>query len=282
MTYFTFLAIFTGIPIVILSLITIYDYQRGKWLPSVLRARRAWVVLFGLCVVAFTYTTPWDNYLVATNVWWYNPALVTNIIIGYVPIEEYTFFLVLPVLSGLWLLLLMRYLPVNPVPANHLKIRLYGTIIVGVIWLASVALLILTLIQPAVFKPFTYLSLELSWALIPIIIQMAFGADILWRHRIKVLLAIATSTLYLSAADMVAIGAGTWTIDPAQSLPILIGGILPVEEFVFFLLVNTLVVMGMTLVLAEESQPRALALEKYAVLRPLIQRIKPRIVADVS
>lgn len=282
MTYFTFLAIFTGIPIALLSGMTIYDYQRGKWLPSALSAWRAWVVLLGLCIVAFIYTTPWDNYLVATRVWWYNPDLVTGIVFGYVPIEEYTFFLVLPVLSGLWLLLLARYLPVNPKPANSLKIRAYATVVSAGVWLVSVFLLLLSFIQPAIFKPFTYLSLTLSWALIPITIQMAFGADILWRHRTKVFLAITTSTLYLSAADTIAISAGTWTIDPAQSLPIFLGGILPIEEFVFFLVVNTLVVMGMVLVLAEESQPRAIALERYAVLRPLIQRIKPQIVSEAS
>ncbi len=282
MTYFAFLALFLGIPIAILSLITIVDYRRGKWLPPALSAWRAWVVMLGLCVVAFIYTTPWDNYLVATQVWWYNPELVTGIIIGYVPIEEYTFFLVLPVMTGLWLLLLMRYLPINPNQANSLKVRVYGTLITGIIWAISVVLLILSFIQPDTFKPFTYLTITLSWALIPVLIQMAFGADILWRHRLKVLLAIATSTLYLSAADMVAIGGGTWTIDPAQSLPIYLGGILPIEEFVFFLIVNTLVVMGMTLVLAEESQARAVALERYAVLRPLIQRIKPQIASEIS
>ena len=29
-----------------------------------------------MCIRDRVYTTPWDNYLVATNVWWYDPALV--------------------------------------------------------------------------------------------------------------------------------------------------------------------------------------------------------------
>ena len=111
-------------------------------------------------------------------------------------------------------------------------------------------------------------------ALIPVLIQLAFGADILWRHRWKVLTAITVTTLYLSYADALAIGSGTWTIDPQQSLQMYLGGVLPVEEFIFFLLTNTLVVFGMTLVLAEESQPRAEALERYALLRPLLRWIR--------
>ena len=53
-----------------------------------------------------------------------------------------------------------------------------------------------------------------------------------------------------------AITAGTWTISPAQSLNIYLAGYLPVEEFLFFLITTTLVVFGITLVLARESQSR--------------------------
>jgi lycopene cyclase domain-containing protein len=150
-----------------------------------------------------------------------------------------------------------------------------ATGIVFVVWVLSVIGLVLSLTD-AHYKPLTYVGLELSWALIPIMVQLAFGADILWRHRRTVLVGIGLSTLYLSAADAVAIGAGTWTIDPAQSLNWFIGGVLPVEEFLFFGIVNTLVVIGSTLILAEESQQRTLALGRYALLRPFVSWIKPR------
>ena len=62
------------------------------------------------------------------------------------------------------------------------------------------------------------------------------------------------------------IPAGTWTIDPAQSLQIYLGGILPIEEFVFFLVTNVMVTFGMVLVLARHSQTRLEALlARYAV-----------------
>lgn len=104
--------------------------------------------------------------------------------------------------------------------------------------------------------PGVYLTIQLAWALPPIIFQLAFGADILWRYRGPVLLTQVPATLYLGAVDAVAIDADTWTIDPAQSLEIYLGGVLPLEEFTFFLVTNTPVAFGMTLVLARESQVR--------------------------
>jgi lycopene cyclase domain-containing protein len=192
---------------------------------------------------------------------------VSGIVFGYVPIEEYTFFIVQPIMTGLLLFTLARYIKPDALSADSVKIRQIGTGVVAFIWLVSVVLLILTFVSDQ-WDAFTYLSLELSWALIPVMIQMAFGADILWRHRKIIILSILISTVYLSGADAIAIGSGTWTIDPQQSLNVFIGGVLPIEEFVFFLLTNTLVAMGLVLVLAQESLQRAM---KIVVLRPLLR-----------
>ena len=270
MSYFGFLALFLGIPLAILSLVTIADYRRNKWSPASLAAFPAWKVILGLCAVAFIYTTPWDNYLVATEVWNYNINLVSGIVFGWVPIEEYTFFILQPIMTALFFLLLVRYLPNSSAPANNRSIRFAATFIAVIVFMIFAIFLRLSFLDDA-FKPFTYLSLELTWALIPIIIQFAFGADILWRHAKTVILAIAISTIYLSWADSLAISAGTWAISSEQSLHFLLFGVLPIEEFVFFLITNTLVVFGMTLVLAEESQKRALALTQLAIFRPLIK-----------
>ncbi len=52
------------------------------------RTRQPWWPLVALVVIAFVYTTPWDNLLVAWNVWSYPPDRVLARI-GYVPVEEY-------------------------------------------------------------------------------------------------------------------------------------------------------------------------------------------------
>jgi lycopene cyclase domain-containing protein len=280
MTYFEFLAIFVGIPIAILSVITILDYRRGKWLPSVFGAWKPLTVLTGLMIVAFAYTTPWDNYLVATGVWYYNRDLVTGIIFWYVPLEEYVFFLLLPVMAGLFTLLLMRYLPINPTslnPVSGLRFRVVLTGILFVLWILSVGIFIASATTTE-WDMFKYLSITLSWALIPIMLQTAFGADILLRHWRVVLPSVIVIGGYLSWADSLAILATTWSIAPQYSLPIMIGGVLPFEEAFFFFTVTTLCVMGLTLVLAQESQERALQwaiwAERFAILRPFAQRLK--------
>ena len=134
--------------------------------------------------------------------------------------------------------------------------RLWLPVFLGVVWLIAV----LTLASG--FAPGTYMALVLVWALPPIALQLLFGADILWRYRRIVLLSIIPLTLYLSAADSLAIGWSTWTIDPEQSFDILLGGVLPIEEFVFFLITNTLLTFGIVLVWAEESHERLAAIKQ--------------------
>ncbi len=95
MTYLQFLSLFVCIPLGLL----------GWQLRHRLR-RLDLVMLVGLATIAVVYTTPWDNYLVATGVWYYDPRLVLNRTIGYVPVEEYLFFILQTFLTGffsLWL-----------------------------------------------------------------------------------------------------------------------------------------------------------------------------------
>lgn len=250
MTYFGFLLIFVMIPLAGLLWLTWRDSRRGIVLPFELRNWSPWTVLLGHVFVAVVYTTPWDNYLVATRVWWYDPNLVTGIVLGWVPLEEYTFFVLQTLLTGLWVLYWARRLPVKGPAPDQPQLRWCSTMVVGFIWLGAAAILV------AGWRPGTYLGLELGWALIPVMIQLAFGADILWHYRRLILLGIVPSTLYLSLADALAISSGTWTIDPAQSLGIYLAGILPIEEFIFFALTNTLVTLGIILVMAVQSQER--------------------------
>jgi lycopene cyclase domain-containing protein len=259
MTYFGFLAIFVGLPLIVLGGLTWYDLRRGRRLPRSFHNLPGWLALVAHVIIAVVYTTAWDNYLVATRVWWYDPKLVTGIVLGWVPLEEYTFFVVQTLLTGTWLLLLARRLQMNPTFRAHRWLRWSSTLFAGAIWLGSVLMLV------SGWQPGTYLALELVWALPPISLQLAFGADILWHYRRLVLLAIIPTTLYLSFADTLAIRSGTWTIDPMQSLNIFLAGELPLEEFIFFLLTNTLVSFGMILALACESRERVPKRVRYAL-----------------
>jgi len=244
MTYFNVLALFIGPPLALLLLWTVFDARRGK---DGMGSRLSLLVLLTHVALALIYTTPWDNYLVATGVWWYDPTLVIGLTLGWVPIEEYVFFVVQTLLTGLWLLTLRRYIP-SAKERSMPRLRYTSLAVVGLIWIISIFILL------SGWHPGTYLGLELAWGLLPMMIQLAYGADILWSQHKVVLLAILVPTVYLYVADALAIGTGTWTIDPAQSTGIMMAGVLPVEEMIFFLLTNVLIVSGMILMLSERSR----------------------------
>ncbi len=249
MTYFGVLALFILPPIGIL--LALHWRDRRRLLPTALRAFHPGSVIWAHVLVALIYTTPWDNYLVATGVWWYDPNLVTGLTLGWVPIEEYTFFILQTLLTGLWLVWLARRLALPPTQmSSRSSLRWSSTLVLSILWLASLARLL------AQWLPGTYLVLILVWALPPIMLQTAFGADILWSWRRLVLPGFIIPTLYLSLVDTIAIRAGTWTIDPVQTTGIHLPGGLPLEELTFFLVTNLLVSFGVTLVLATKSQQR--------------------------
>ena len=259
MTYFGFLGLFLVIPIGVLLILNLWDRVLGREIPAAMHAWPPAVAIFLHVVIAVLYTTIWDNYLVATRVWWYDPALVTRITIAYVPIEEYTFFILQPILAGLLLLFFLRRmrLPAGQPASKGGRVRFGAVAAMTAIWLGSVALL------ASGWQSGIYMGLELVWAIPPIALQLAFGADILWHYRRLVALVIIPLTLYLSTADAIAINGGIWTINPQKSVDLLLGGILPVEEFLFFLLTNTLVTFGIVLVLAQSSHERIRGLKNW-------------------
>jgi len=263
MSYFEFLIVFLLPPIVILTTLNLYDQRRQRVLPSEFVANQLWKVILLLVLVAVLYTTPWDNYLVATSVWWYNPDLVTGIVIGWVPIEEYTFFVLQTVFTGLFTITLARYLPL---PKTHFS---PNTPIRWLLGLGLLPLWILSFLALIVgWDAGAYLVILLVWAIPPIALQLAFGADILWYFRRLVLLAILATTVYLALADSLAISSGTWTINPSKSLMVFIGS-LPIEEFIFFLTTNTLIVLGITLACSKVGRLR---LEKILTFTKTVRK----------
>lgn len=252
MTYFGFLALFLVLPLLAMSWLTWRDRRHGVALPAAWHAPAAWAVLVVHVLLAVVYTTPWDNYLVATRVWYYDPARVVGLTLGWVPIEEYTFFVLQTLLTGLWLLWLARRLPAAGEPDRRSpRLRLIVTLVTGSIWAVALAMLVTR------WAPGTYLALTLVWMLPPVMLQLAVGADALWQHRRWVLLSLLLPILYLSAADALAISSGVWTINPARTTGVLLGGVLPIEEIIFFSITNILIVYGMSLMLATGHELRS-------------------------
>lgn len=251
MTYFGFLLRFLILPILVFLAITYWDNKQNKQIHGFHNGRAVWLGIAVHVLLAVIYTTPWDNYLVATGVWYYNPDLVTGLVIGYVPIEEYTFFVLETILSGLWWWFLARRLSLLTQMYKPNKSLAYlSTALLAALWLVFTYLFFFG------EETWTYLSIILFWALPPMVLQLLFGADILWHHRKLVILGFFIPGLYLSLMDIAALRETTWSISPEQTTGVLFFGILPLEEVLFFFATNMLITFGMTLLLANVSQER--------------------------
>jgi lycopene beta-cyclase len=259
MTYFGFLLRFVFIPILVFLMLTYWDNRNQKQIHGFKNGRAVWMAVGLHVLLAVLYTTPWDNYLVATGVWYYSPDLVTGIVLGYVPIEEYTFFVVETILAGLWWWFLAHRISPPHETFKPNKVPIYrSTFILVFIWFVSAFLFFLGEAK------WTYLSIILFWALPPIILQLFFGADILWHYRRLVGWSILGPGTYLSLMDVIALSETTWSISPSQTTGVLFLGILPIEEILFFFITNVLLTFGMTLMLANVSEQRFAAIKKQA------------------
>lgn len=224
LSYVVFHLLFIVPPIVLLAVTK----------PRLTRTRATGIAL--LAAIAFVYTTPWDNYLIARGVWSYPPSAIVGRV-GYAPYEEYAFFVLQPILTGLWFNRVVDGVDPSS-PAESRRPRALG---VGV-WLA------LTVAGAALLTTTSgfYLGAILAWGAPVLAFQWAFGGHVLWRDRRVLAVAVGVPTLYLWVADAVAIAEGTWVISSTYTTGLLLVN-LPVEEATFFLVTNLLVVQGLAL-----------------------------------
>jgi lycopene beta-cyclase len=231
MSYLTFHLLFIVPPLAVLLLAVPAARRRF--------GNRALWTLPAVAAIALVYTTPWDNYLVYRGVWFYGADRVLGTI-GYVPVEEYMFFLLQPLLTGLWLYLLLSNRHATRPPSRPAAIRAAG----GVAYLAVATAGVLLLRS----ESGTYMGLILAWAAPVLAGQWAYAGDTIVRHGRAAAIAIAVPTLYLWVADATAIRLGIWHIAERYTLgPAPFG--LPIEEATFFLVTNILVVQGLLLFL---------------------------------
>ena len=228
MTYLSLLAVFVGIPILVLA-----RCPAGTAAAAVSGRLQAGAlaVLLGLALAA---TIPWDAALLARGTWTYPHGLQLGRIAG-VPVEECLFMLLQPVLVALWL----RRLPaVPPGRRPRLGARIAGPVALLVLAAAGVALAT----RPAT----SYLGLVLAWAAPPLALQWALGGDVLARRWRLLLRAALPPALYLCAVDRLALRLDLWQLSGTRTTGAAVLG-LPVEEAVFFALTTALLAGGLIL-----------------------------------
>ena len=218
------------------------------------RAAPAWAGLGLVTVAAFAlvYTTPWDNYLVSRGVWSYRADRVAMAWrIGYVPLEEYFFFVLQPIFTGLCLLCF--YPPRAGLGQFSAAHRWTKRSVGGA---AAIALGVLGGLFLAEGGRSLNAGLILACGAPPLALHWFYGGDTLWDARRAAFPALVLSTGYLWLADRLAIGAGVWSISARYSTGWTLGG-LPLEEALFFVVTNLLIIQALLLFFRLTSRLRA-------------------------
>ncbi|KUI73473.1 Bifunctional lycopene cyclase/phytoene synthase [Cytospora mali] len=208
-----------------------------------LLTRRHWYQTAILITIAVIATIPWDSYLIRHNVWTYPPDAIIGPTFCSIPAEELFFFVIQTYNTSL----LYQFLNKPLLHAEHLLSS--SRIAAELHRLIQGAILALSLAGFWMVSnggPGTYLGLILIWvcpfALLTWTIGGLFMITLPWTSTA---IPIALPTLYLWIVDEMALQRGTWAIESGTKLGVTVWGSLEVEEAVFFLATNVLIVFGL-------------------------------------
>lgn len=196
-----------------------------------------------LISIAVLSTIPWDSYLIRRKVWTYPPSVIIGPTLFSIPAEEVFFFVIQTYNTTLLYLLLNKpvfqpsYLA-RKSREDSFFYRNVGQTILGAFVLAG-GLLVWR------GNEGTYLGLILVWAAPFALLLWSLSSDFLVNLPYTSTIApIAIPTFYLWIVDTLALRRGTWTIESGTKLGIHLWDGLEIEEAVFFLATNTLIVFG--------------------------------------
>ncbi|GAA5991174.1 hypothetical protein JCM10908_006571 [Rhodotorula pacifica] len=195
-----------------------------------------------LIVIAVTATIPWDSYLIRNRIWSYPASSVVGPTLFAIPYEEVFFFFVQTYITATLYAVLSRpvvhavLLPTRKSQGRFA--RLAGTGLFLGIFAISWAKL-------EEGGEGTYLALIVGWVA-PFLALLWFIASthIMAMPWSTILPAIWAPTLYLWECDARALQRGTWVIEKGTKLGWSFRD-LEIEEAVFFLLTNVMIVFGM-------------------------------------
>ncbi|KAF5670054.1 phytoene synthase [Fusarium heterosporum] len=193
-----------------------------------------------MITTAVVSTIPWDSYLIRNRIWTYPPGVVVGLTAWDIPAEE-LFFFVIQTLNTSLLYMILSKPTFHPVYLS--KKTSWGKIAGQILFASAIAF--------GAFSVSTggegmYLGLILIWAcpflLFLWTISYQFIVNLPWTNTA---LPIALPTLYLWVVDTFALRRGTWSITSGTKYGFVLWDGLDIEEAVFFLLTNTLIVFGL-------------------------------------
>jgi lycopene cyclase domain-containing protein len=208
-------------------------------------------IALGLVLLAvMIFTVPWDNLAAKWGIWGF-PREKYSLRLGYLPIEEYTFFL----LQSLNVMLAVRaffwFLP-NWQTGQETEIGQWTLLCLG----ASVIPWIIVAVQLRWLRqkvgPGVNYAIHLAWFLPVIYIQWILAPPLFLTHAVLLATVTVLFGVYYTLADLVAVRGGTWFFDEKQITGVKLGGILPWEEIAFFFLTSLLVAQSYLLLLPSD------------------------------
>jgi lycopene cyclase domain-containing protein len=237
MTYLRFHLIF-NLPLLILlaALTGVVPWTSGE------------VEALGLVLLAvMIFTTPWDNLAAKWGIWGF-PREKYSLRIGYLPVEEYAFFLLQSANVMLALRALFHFFP-DWQMGQETEISRWTLVCLAasVIPWVFVAFQLYWLRKKA-GRRVNY-AIHLAWFLPVIYVQWIIAPPLFIGHAALLALVTTAFGVYYTLADLVAVRAGTWFFDEKQITGVKLGGVLPWEEIAFFFLTSLLVAQSYLLLL---------------------------------
>jgi lycopene cyclase domain-containing protein len=207
----------------------------------------------GLVLLAvLVFTTPWDNLAAKWGIWGF-PREKYSLRLGYLPVEEYAFFL----LQSANVMLTVRAL-FHFFPDWQLGVETEVSAATGICLGASVVPWIFIAIQLRWLRrkagPRVNYAVHLAWFLPVIYAQWILAPQLFRAHAGLLALVTAAFGIYYTLADLAAVRAGTWFFDEKQITGVKLGGLLPWEEIAFFFLTSLLVAQSYLLLLPGDSR----------------------------
>ncbi|PTX99727.1 hypothetical protein DB346_18075 [Verrucomicrobia bacterium LW23] len=194
--------------------------------------------------IVMVFTTPWDNAAAAWGIWGF-PREKYTLRIGWLPVEEYAFFL----LQTLAVILSLRaWLAAAPAWRTGLQLAwadfpacpaCAGAAVA--VWIASGLWLWRRHAAGGIARRWNYALHLLYWFAPVLALQWIAAPQVLAPHTLLLALVTLVFGTYYTAADLAAVRGGTWHFDEAQITGWKLRGILPWEEIAFFFLTSLLI-----------------------------------------
>lgn len=205
-------------------------------------------VMGGILLIVMVFTSPWDNWAARCGIWGFKEGRYWRKV-GYLPVEEYAFFVIQSLQAmGLaaWLCGVLGPFETGPHPLSWREQGLWlggGAVLWGVAgWFGR-------RVGP---RSRGHYAWHLFYWFLPLIgAQWVIGWPVLverWPVLAVVTLGLGT---YLSVADWLAIRSEIWFFDERQTTGHRIAGVMPWEEAAFFYLTSLLVAQSWLILVPE-------------------------------